>query len=113
MTASDIGYDHIHTWIKPILRPVHAIVRGTITRALRTPCRGVPRCLQPRPLLLHQHQTHGLSSTGPRTALAPLDGACHRSVPLGAHARMSDTPPLQTVTSDHCISRDESIAELG
>ena len=34
MTASDVGYDHIHTWIKSILGPVHATVRGTVAWAL-------------------------------------------------------------------------------
>ena len=34
MTASDVGYDHIHTWIKPILGPVHATVRVTVAWAL-------------------------------------------------------------------------------
>src|SRR5438094_2038863 len=34
MTASDVGYDHIHTWIKSILGPVHATVRVTVAWAL-------------------------------------------------------------------------------
>jgi Transposase DDE domain len=34
MTASDVGYDHIHTWIKSILGPVHATVRITVAWAL-------------------------------------------------------------------------------
>ena len=34
MTASDVGYDHIHAWIKSILGPVHATVRGTVAWAL-------------------------------------------------------------------------------
>jgi hypothetical protein len=34
MTASDVGYDCIHTWIKQILGPVHATVRRTVAWAL-------------------------------------------------------------------------------
>jgi hypothetical protein len=34
MTASDVGYDHIHAWIKSILGPVHATVRATMAWAL-------------------------------------------------------------------------------
>jgi hypothetical protein len=34
MTASDVGYGHIHTWIKSILGPVHAIVPRTVAWAL-------------------------------------------------------------------------------
>ena len=34
MTASDVGYDHIHTWIKSILGPVHATVRVTVAWAV-------------------------------------------------------------------------------
>src|SRR5437763_849558 len=34
MTASDVGYDHMNTWIKSILGPVHATVRGTVAWAL-------------------------------------------------------------------------------
>jgi hypothetical protein len=34
MTASDVGYDHIHAWSKSILGPVHATVRGTVAWAL-------------------------------------------------------------------------------
>jgi hypothetical protein len=34
MTASDVGYDHIHTWIKPILGPVHTTVCRTVAWAL-------------------------------------------------------------------------------
>src|SRR5437899_10980505 len=29
-TASDVGYDQSHAWIKSILGPVHATVRGTV-----------------------------------------------------------------------------------
>src|SRR5439155_1364214 len=34
MTASDVGYDHIHTWIKSILGPVHVTVQVTVAWAL-------------------------------------------------------------------------------
>ena len=34
MTASDVGDDCIHTWIKQILGPVHATVRRTVAWAL-------------------------------------------------------------------------------
>src|SRR5919202_4636640 len=34
MTASDVGYDCIHTWIKQMLGPVHATVRRTVAWAL-------------------------------------------------------------------------------
>ena len=34
MTASDVGYDSIHTWIKQILGPVHTTVGSTVAWAL-------------------------------------------------------------------------------
>jgi hypothetical protein len=87
MTASDVGYDPIQPWIKSILGPVHATVRGTAAWALL--CR-----------LLAQRATPAAPARALPAEQAGSGRACWRCV-----RRWWCGPPLEQVYSSPRLIR--------